>query len=202
MDRSTQGRGLSGARLALGGALVVLASAVLSACSSGSPARSVASLAGHTGNANASQSATPSVGQSDADMVHFAQCLRAHGVNERDPYHRAGHQGLSVDVPAQTASNAPALTACNHWLSKEFAAKQAGGRAEVARWLPALTHYAECMRSHGIPMLDPGPLGELNLGNVPGISNNIGRYNPVFRSADSACRHLLPAAVHDDGTGP
>jgi len=202
MDRTTKGHRFSGARLAVGGSLVIVASALLSACSSGPPARPVASLAGHAGSTNASQSATISVAQSDADMVHFAQCLRAHGVNERDPFHRAGHQGLTVDIPAQTASTAPALTACNHWLSKEFAAKQAGGRAELARWLPALTHYAECMRSHDIPMLDPGPYGQLNLGNVPGISNNIGRYNPQFRSADAACRHLLPAGVGDDGTGP
>jgi hypothetical protein len=135
-------------------------------------------------------------------MVHFAQCLRAHGVNEPDPFHRAGHQGLTVDIPAQTASTAPALAACNHFLAKEFAAKQAGGRAELAQWLPALTHYAECMRSHDIPMLDPNSQGTLDLGNVPGISNDIGRYNPQFRAADSACRHLLPAAVGDNGTGP
>jgi hypothetical protein len=135
-------------------------------------------------------------------MVDFAHCLRAHGVNEPDPFHRAGHQGLSVDVPAPSAGNAPALSACNHFLAKEFAAKEAGGRAEMARWLPALTHYAECMRSHDIPMLDPGPQGQLNLGNVPGITGDFGRYSPQFRSADSACRHVLPAGVHDDGTGP
>jgi hypothetical protein len=198
MDRRTKGRGFRRARLAAGGSLLVAASALLTACSSGSPTRPVASLAGHEGSANASQSAVPSVAQSDTDMVHFAQCLRAHGVNEPDPAQRPGHQGLSVNVP----SPGPALTACQHFLAKEFAAKQAGGRAELAQWLPALTHYAECMRSHDIPMLDPGPYGQLNLGNVPGISNDIGRYNPQFRSADAACRHLLPHAVHDDGTGP
>jgi hypothetical protein len=37
---------------------------------------------------------------------------------------------------------------------------------------------------------------------VPGISNDYGRYSPQFRAADQACRHLLPADVHDDGTGP
>lgn len=27
-------------------------------------------------------------------------------------------------------------------------------------------------------------------------------YSPQFRAADAACRHLLPAGVHNDGTGP
>ena len=58
------------------------------------------------------------------------------------------------------------------------------------------------MRSHDIGMLDPTPAGALSLGNVPGISNDYGRYSPQFRAADQACRHLLPADVHDDGTGP
>jgi hypothetical protein len=58
------------------------------------------------------------------------------------------------------------------------------------------------MRGHDIGMLDPTPFGALSLGNVPGISNAFGRYSPQFRAADAACRHLLPAGVHDDGTGP
>jgi len=68
--------------------------------------------------------------------------------------------------------------------------------------LPALTDYARCMRAHDIDMLDPTPQGELNLGRVPGITSDFGRYSPQFRAADSACRHFLPAGVHDNGTGP
>jgi len=37
---------------------------------------------------------------------------------------------------------------------------------------------------------------------VPGITSDFGRYSPQFRAADTACRHLLPTGVHDDGTGP
>jgi hypothetical protein len=59
------------------------------------------------------------------------------------------------------------------------------------------------MRAHDIALLDPDPqTGSLNLGNVPGITSDFGRYTPQFHSADAACRHLLPADVHDDGTGP
>jgi hypothetical protein len=203
MEPPMSGRVLSRARRAVGWSLLVAVGALLAACSSGPPVQPVASLTGQGGGSgSSSQPGVISVAQSDGDMVHYARCLRAHGINEPDPVHRAGHQGLTVDIPAQIASSAPALAACEHFLAKEFAAKEAGGQAEMARWLPALTHYAECMRSHDIPMLDPGPQGQLNLGNVPGITGDFGRYSQQFRSADSACRHLLPAGVHDDGTGP
>jgi hypothetical protein len=201
--KRTRDRWLTRAHL-VGGALLVLgASALMSACSSGPPSRPVASLVGHgAGSGSPPQSGPISVDQSDRDMVHYAQCLRAHGINEPVPFHRAGHQGLTVDIPSPTASNAPAIAACNHFLAKEFSQKNAGRQAELTRWLPALTHYAECMRSHGIAMLDPDSQGLLNLGNVPGITGDFGRYSQQFRSADSACRHLLPEGVHDDGTGP
>jgi hypothetical protein len=65
-----------------------------------------------------------------------------------------------------------------------------------------MINFTRCMRSHDIAMLDPTPQGQLNLGNVPGMSGDFGRYSPQFRAADAACRHLLPAGVHDDGTGP
>jgi hypothetical protein len=58
------------------------------------------------------------------------------------------------------------------------------------------------MRAHDIPMLDPTVAGQLALGQVPGITGDSGRYSTQFRQADGACRHLLPAGVHDDGTGP
>ena len=69
--------------------------------------------------------------------------------------------------------------------------------------LQGLTNYARCLRDHQIPMLDPDPNdGHLSLGNVPGISNRVGRSDPEFQSADAACRSQLPAGVPDDGTGP
>jgi hypothetical protein len=175
--------------------------AVLSACASGSPGQSVASLPGHT-TATAAASGTLSQSQSDQDIVDFTHCLRARGVNEPDPFTRPGHSGLTFAMPPDTASNHSAIGACEHFISKIVAAKQAGASQELARWLPSLVRYAACMRAHDVPMLDPGPQGELNLGNVPGITSDFGRYSPQFRAADHACRHLLPAGVHDDGTGP
>ena len=188
--------------------LLITTAAILSAaCSSGSgtPAgrgnSPVASLAGHGNNSGAANQ-MPTLAQSDQDFVNFARCMRAHGVQMSDPFHRPGHAGLSIDMPTHDAATSAAYGACTHFIAKIIAAKQAGAASQAVADLPALTRYAQCMRNHDIGMLDPGPYGQLNLGNVPGITSDFGRYSPQFRAADQACRHLLPPGVHDDGTGP
>jgi hypothetical protein len=189
----------------MGAALVILVSGMLAAaCSSGSGSPGVATLGGH-GQGTATPSTLSSqqlATQGDTDFINFAHCLRSHGVAEPDPFHRPGHAGLSIDVPSPNSHNRAALAACNHFIAKIVATKEAGASRQLASWLPGLTRYAVCMRSHDIGMLDPGPQGQLSLGNVPGITDQFGRGSPQFRSADTACRHLLPAGVHDDGTGP
>jgi hypothetical protein len=150
-----------------------------------------------------SSSAGQSMSQGDQELVSFTQCMRAHGVQMSDPYHRPGHTGLTLSLPPQDAATRPAFGACNHFIASLVQAKEAGAAARAASNLPALTRYAECMRAHDITMLDPDAQGQLNLGTVPGMANNdFGRYSPQFRSADTACRHLLPAGVTDDGSGP
>jgi hypothetical protein len=199
--RERRGRRLSG----MGIALVILASGMMAAaCSSGSGTPGVATLGGHE-QGTATQSTLSSqqlATQGDTDFINFAHCLRSHGVAEPDPFHRPGHTGLSIDVPAPNSHNRAALAACNHFIAKIVATKEAGASRQLAAWLPALTRYAACMRAHDIGMLDPGPQGQLSLGPVPGISDEFGRSSSQFLSADTACRHLLPAGVHDDGTGP
>jgi hypothetical protein len=137
-------------------------------------------------------------------MVRFARCMRAHGVQMSDPFHRPGHAGLSIELPTQDAATRSGYAACNHFIAPIAQAKQAAGAGGLPTpaLLAALTSYAQCMRAHDISMLDPTPQGLVNLGNVPGITADFGRYSPQFRTADSACRHLLPATVYDDGTGP
>jgi hypothetical protein len=174
------------------------------ACSSHPTGRTVASLPGSSSSANAASAASSSQSSYDQDIVHYTRCLRSHGVNEPDPVNEThnGHTGLSFALPPATAANRPALNVCNHFIANLEAAKAAGASHELTSWMPHLVRYAACMRNHDVPMLDPGPQGQLNLGHVPSISSDFGRYSPQFRAADSACRHLLPAGVHDDGTGP
>jgi hypothetical protein len=191
------GRGLAFA------VMLAIAGALAAACSTGGAGTgnpAVASLPGHTSTAQAGQPLTQA--GSDQDMVNFTRCMRSHGVQMSDPYHRPGHAGLSIDLPAHDAATNGAYSACTHFIAKIIQAKQAGAATVAASQLAALTRYARCMRSHDIGMLDPTPTGQLSLGQVPGITSDPGRYSPQFRAADSACRHLLPAGVHDDGTGP
>ena len=94
------------------------------------------------------------------------------------------------------------MRACQQWLPNLGAGPAGGPNGNPPAEMPHLIAYARCMRAHDIAMLDPNSSGALNLGQVPGIDNDFGRYSPQFRAADAACRHLLPAGVHDDGTGP
>ena len=189
-------------------AMLLAAAAVLSAaCSTGSGSQSgpgsapVASLSGH-GSGSTAAAQPPTVAQSDRDFVSFARCMRAHGVQMSDPFHRPGHSGLSIDLPTRDAATSAAYGACNHFIAKIEQIKVAAGASRAVADLPALTRWAQCMRNHDIPMLDPTVDGQLNLGNVPGITSDFGRYSPQVRAADHACRYLLPPGVQDDGTGP
>jgi hypothetical protein len=182
---------------------VVAGVAVLAAgCSSaarGPGSAPVASLSGHA-TASAAQALTTQ--QGDQNILSFTRCMRSHGVQMSDPVHHPGHAGLSIDMPSRSPANNAAYAACIHFIQANITAKQAGAAAQAAPHLAALTRYAQCMRSHDINMLDPTRFGDLNLGHVPGITSDFGRYSPQFRAADAACRHFLPAGVRDDGTGP
>jgi hypothetical protein len=198
-----QHRTRRGAARACGGAALAAVAVLVVACSSAAAGPQVASLGGHHGGAAGPPSITTA--QSDQDMLNFTRCMRAHGVNMPDPRHIPGHTGLSLQFPGATpaASTRAATAACTHFIQPIIQAKQAGAAAAMSpARLAALTSYARCMRAHDIAMLDPTSYGALNLGRVPGISSDFGRYSPQFRGADAACRHLLPAGVHDDGTGP
>jgi hypothetical protein len=185
-------------------AAAIVAGATLLAAGCSSAARGpgsvpVASLSGH---AAASPAQPLTQQQGDQNLISFTRCMRGHGVQMSDPVHRPGHAGLSIDMPSPGPAANAAYTACIHFIQANIEAKRAGAASRAAPHLAALTRYAQCMRSHDISMLDPTPLGELNLGHVPGITSDYGRYSPQFRAADTACRHFLPVGVRDDGTGP
>lgn len=183
--------------------LLLAVTVLAAACSSSRPTDRVASVRGGQ-QASASQTQALTVAGSDQAMLDYTTCMRAHGVQMRDPFHRPGHNGLSIELPTMTPQVRAANRSCQHILQPLIDAKQAGQRQQAAANLPALISYARCMRQHAIPMPDPGPDGQLNLGQVPGISSDIGRHDPRLRTADADCRHLLPAdvAARDDGTGP
>jgi hypothetical protein len=164
----------------------------------------VAVLAG-CGAASTSGTTTESaaVPRVDRAMVQFARCMRAHGIDMPDPVQRPGREGLTIGFPEQVPATTGAYSACGHYLQPAIELKQRASAQRITLAVRlALIHYAECMRGHAVAMLDPNALGQLSLGNVPGIINGFGRYTPQFRAADHACRNLLPASVYDNGTGP
>jgi hypothetical protein len=167
--------------------IAAAAALLLAGCGTGAPQRSADAAA---------------TARSDADMLHFARCMRAHGVLMQDPFNRPGHSGLSLDLPEKSPATTTAYGACGHFLASTIAIKLAHAPTIPAATRLGLIRYAECMRTRGVPMLDPDQNGSLNLGNVPGMGAGSGRYTPQFHQADANCRHLLPASVHDDGSGP
>jgi hypothetical protein len=187
--------------------LVAAAAALLAAACSSAPGSqagpgrpAVASLPGHGDPSTGPSQLTQA--RSDQDMIDFTRCMRAHGVQMPDPFHRPGHAGLTLDLPTQDLATRPAYAACTHYIQPIIQMKDAGAAAQAAPQMAALTRYAQCMRGHDIAMLDPTGEGQLNLGHVAGMNSDFGRYSPQFRTADAACRHLLPPGVHDNGTGP
>ena len=195
---------LAGRLSAVAVAIAVLGGvAVLAGCSSAARGPGSAPVASLSGTGQATSAAQPLTRQQgDQNIISFARCMRGHGVQVSDPVHRPGHAGLSINMPSRGPATNAAYAACIHFIQANIEAKKAGAAAQAAPHLAALTRYAQCMRSHDINMLDPTPLGELNLGHVPGITSDYGRYSPQFRAADAACRHFLPTGVRDDGTGP
>ena len=182
-------------RQGITGPAVVMAGLALAicACSSGQADPSVASLPSHSARAPT----TLTQAQEFHRLVQFAECMRGHGIDVPDP------QPGRVQIPVATdPATAAALRACQQWLPSLNPDAGVNPNPSLAAGLPHLIAYARCMRGHDIAMLDPNSFGALNLGDVPGINNDFGRYSPQFRAADAACRHLLPAGVHDDGTGP
>jgi hypothetical protein len=175
------------ALLVAGIASLLLAAALLAGCGGGSA----------PGSADAA-----ALARSDHAMLQFVRCMRSHGIDMADPLHRPGHSGLSIDLPERGPASSAAYQACRRIIQPIIEAKQAHQPAITESTRLGLIHYAECMRQHGVPMLDPTPQGALSLGNVPGIASNTGRDSPQFRLADGACRTLLPAGIHDDGSGP
>src|SRR5229473_6878877 len=130
--------------------LLVAAAVLAGGCSSaaspgGAP---VANLSGHGGAAPSGQPLTPQ--QSDQDFISFTRCMRSHGVQMSDPFHRPGHAGLTLDLPTRDSATSAAHAACTHFIAAIIQAKSAGAAARSASYLTALTRYAQCMRSHDI----------------------------------------------------
>ncbi len=147
---------------------------------------------------------------SQEQALKWAQCMRQHGVNVSDPGANGGVRiqatpggtgdsgGASGGGGAVTGgtngsgAGAPpeiqaAMDACKQY-------RPNGGRAAgppSQAMIDAGARYAQCMRSHGIPIQDPTVSG----GGVS-IQASPGAFDPSsdqFKQAQQACQHYLEA---------
>ena len=183
--------------------LIVLgtASLVAASCSSPSSSRSVASLPGHAGSAHSSAALTES--QNDQDMVDFARCLRSHGVAEPDPFHRPGHVGLSVEVPAAGTEHelGPGGLQPLHYTDRAREGRRGRGRNSLPGCPPSPATPSACGATTFRCSTPTPRVRSISATSPASRAISAGTH----RSSDPPTAPaviLLPAAVHDDGTGP
>ena len=169
--------------LALAGAIAL--SLLASAC--GGSARNGVAQIGSTQTTTTGSNSSASRSDRQA-MVAFSACMRKHGVpNFPDPKAVSGGYSLSFGSENGIDPNSPqfknAQQACKKLLPN-------GGTAspqEQAKQLQTALTYAACIRSHGVPNF-PDP--KLHAGG--GIEMGEATNSPQFKTAQKACRHLLP----------
>jgi hypothetical protein len=128
--------------------------------------------------------ATATRSAEDQSEFDFVACVRQHGVTIRDPYHRPGHVGLSLEVPAGPNADA-AVAACRNLLKGNIGAK--ARFAASPEFLQYNLRLAQCLRDHGEDVPDPTPQHV----DAEGVGADR-RNTPHFQAADQACRQQIP----------
>lgn len=132
-----------------------------------------------TPSASAS-SAAPSDPQEQA--LKFAQCMRANGVDMKDP--DPNQNGGLIKLDRSNPKFTAAFEKC-----RQYSPMGNGQRTFSPEQQQKMLDFAKCMREHGIPMKDPDP-------NNPGIMINknqgINPDDPKFKAAMEACRQYMP----------
>jgi len=166
--------------------LAAAAAALLgaTACGSSPSAPRVAGSVGH-GAAPGSSPAALTPAQRTQAWLAFTACLRAHGAAVPDPsFDQEGNPQWSVNPKDQPVA---AIQACESHLQGVSSAKT--GPPPTAAELAQATHFAQCLRQHGLPTWpDPDPqTGGFDLrGADP-------KGMPGFQAAAQACRQLQPS---------
>jgi hypothetical protein len=169
----------------------LVALSLFAAACGGSAGKGVAQVdSGRTTTSASDSSGSASPSDRRGALVAFAVCMRKHGLpNFPDP--KAVGRGYRLTIGSENGidTNSPqfknALLACKKVLPN-------GGTAspqEQTKQLQRALKYAACIRSHGVPDY-PDPKasagGGIELGEAPS--------SPQFKSAQKACRQLLPGA--------
>ena len=188
-------------------AVVIIAAAGLAllpaACGGGSPSSHVAGLGSMT-TTESSSPTTAAASTGKNDPIAFSHCMRAHGVlNFPDPNSSGSIPKVSLQqLAVSRAQFQTAQSACQHLLPSSGLSSP----AQIQRVMNALSKFARCVRSHGVPNW-PDPLAESDPGqpdtpgfprNMPGVNQN----SPQVESATTACQHVLAGIGYGSGGYP
>lgn len=132
-------------------------------------------------------------------FLHFAECMRAHGVsNFPDP--SGGGGGIKIPIGAGFNPRSPAVQAAQSACRKLLPGGGPGSGPPSAQAHAELLKVSECMRAHGIsgfpdPTTSPPSPGTPGYGVVMGhggyflaIPSSIDTNSPAFKQAAMACK--------------
>ena len=168
----------------ISGLTVVPLIVVLAACGGGSSNNGVASA--DNGRSASKPSPTKTVSAADA-QVDFTRCMRANGVNIKDPVPGARSQ-IVAGARGDLGKLQAAQKKCQHFLS-------AGGLAPIApdpKTQDEMVKFAECMRQQGVNVPDPKSGGGLAIQAQKGSQAK-------FQAAQKVCQHYLPGEMQGPG---
>ena len=129
---------------------------------------------------------TTSAGSKAPSGDSFSKCMRSHGVPLFPDPNSKGQISPGAGVDVNSPLFRAAQNACRSLLPKG-GSFNAGGAHVSPQQVTQLLKYAHCMRSHGLPKFpDPGSHG------VALEPDQVDPNSSQFKSADRACRALLP----------
>jgi hypothetical protein len=193
------------------GALGVLLSLALAACSGGAPSSNdVATL----NDPSASPDASPSASlDPEAAMDAFAKCMRQHGVDIQISTNDSGDGGFVSSGSGPDASGPPKVAGNDKDKASFDAANKAcapllpkggvngpGGQIDPEMEQKMLA-FSACMREHGIDMPDPKFENGGATVQLGGDGSNVDPSSQAFKDAQEACKSLMPGPLDGKGGG-
>jgi hypothetical protein len=162
---------------------------ILAACGGGSTNPGAAGSNSTTGAAASASSG--GAGSRQELSLHYAQCMRSHGVTNYPDPSASGGSSIVVDPGSGVDTNSPTYQAAQQSCQK-YLGGSGTSSAEQTQTEAKMLLYTQCMRSHGLPNFpDPvtGPDGApmFELGPRAGVNLN----SPSYQAANSACQDLL-----------
>jgi hypothetical protein len=160
-------------------------------CASGSTSPPVASIGATTASPPTASTSSTASGSTTGRLIAYSTCMRTHDVpGFPDP----NSKGELLVTPSNNIDpSSPVFQSAEQACAKLRAAAQGPGMtpAQHAAALARLTKFADCMRRRQIPMADPfsGPNGGVGIA----IPRSVDLSSQVYKQAEAACDHLLPA---------